>query len=215
MQMPAVANKPPGKTPMGDSKKMPESMGDSTPAEVIAQKWDDQKESLVRTALRAPAAEIDVRSDALLANRRTLDDPELVSVQPGESVLLRLIAAASATNFYVDTGSLEAEILAVDGKAARLVKGNSFQLGTAQRLDRESPFRRMAERFRSLRKVRGPNCFVESSWSPRKHLFHNSRARPPPPRRRWTILRKRGFRPSIRFLNAASIARFPRRLVET
>ena len=135
MQMPAVADKPPGKTEMGDSKKMSESMGDSTPAEVIAQKWDDQKESLVRTALRAPAAEIDVHYDALLANRRTLDDPELVSVQPGESVLLRLIAAASATNFYVDTGSLEAEILAVDGKAVRPVKGNFFQLGTAQRLD--------------------------------------------------------------------------------
>ena len=61
MQMPAVADKPPGKTAMGDSKKMPESMGDSTPAEVIAQKWDDQKESLVQTALRAPAAEIDVQ----------------------------------------------------------------------------------------------------------------------------------------------------------
>jgi hypothetical protein len=93
------------------------------PAEVIAQKWDDQNESLVRTALRAPAAEVDVQYDALLANRRTLDDPELVSVQPGESVLLRLIAAASATNFYVDTGSLEAEILAVDGKTVRAGQG--------------------------------------------------------------------------------------------
>ena len=66
------------------------------------------------------------RYDALLANRRTLDDPELVSVQPGESVLLRLIAAASATNFYVDTGSLEAEILAVDGKAVRPSRAASF-----------------------------------------------------------------------------------------
>ncbi|HEY5768449.1 MAG TPA: multicopper oxidase domain-containing protein [Terrimicrobium sp.] len=136
MQMPPGADEPPGKKmEMGDAKKMPKSMGDSMPAEVFAQKWDDQKESFVRTALRAPPAEVDVHYDALLANRRTLDDPELVFVQPGESVLLRLIASASATNFYVDTGSLAAEILAVDGQAVRPVKGNFFQLGIAQRLD--------------------------------------------------------------------------------
>jgi hypothetical protein len=35
------------------------------------------------------------------------------------------------------------------------VKGRFFQLGTAQRLDLRAPFRRMAERFRSLRKVEG------------------------------------------------------------
>ena len=59
----------------------------------------------------------------------------MIPVEPGQSVLLRMIAAASATNFYVDTGALEAEILAVDGKAVRPIKGNFFQLGTAQRLD--------------------------------------------------------------------------------
>ena len=82
-----------------DSGKMSGSMGDSSPAEVIAQKWDDQKQRLVRTVLRAPEAEIDVKYDALIANRRTLDDPEMISVDSGESVLLRLIAAASNTNF--------------------------------------------------------------------------------------------------------------------
>ena len=50
-------------------------------------------------------------------------------------MLIRLIAAASSTNFYVDTGELEAEILAVDGKEVRPLRGNFFQLGTAQRLD--------------------------------------------------------------------------------
>jgi FtsP/CotA-like multicopper oxidase with cupredoxin domain len=110
-------------------------MGDSEPAEVIAQKWNDQNQTLRRTSVRAPEAEVDVKYDALLANRRTLDDPEMISVEPGQSVLLRLIAAATATNFYVDTGALEAEILAVDGKAVRPIKGSFFQLGTAQRLD--------------------------------------------------------------------------------
>jgi FtsP/CotA-like multicopper oxidase with cupredoxin domain len=117
------------------SGKMSGTMGASAPTEVIAQKWDAQKQMLVRTIIQAPEAEIDVKYDALLANRRTLDDPEIISVRPGESVLLRLIAASSNQNFYVDTGNLEAEILAVDGKPVSPIKGSFFQLGVAQRLD--------------------------------------------------------------------------------
>jgi FtsP/CotA-like multicopper oxidase with cupredoxin domain len=118
-----------------DFGKMSGTRGASSPVEVFAQKWDDQKQRLVRTALRAPEADIDVKYDVLLANRRTLDDPEIVSVNAGESVLLRLIAASSNQNFYVDTGALEAELLAVDGKAVQPIKGNFFQLGVSQRLD--------------------------------------------------------------------------------
>jgi FtsP/CotA-like multicopper oxidase with cupredoxin domain len=110
-------------------------MGASAAKDVVAQKWDDQKKRLARTMIRAPEAEIDVKYDALLANRRTLDDPEIISANAGESILLRLIAASSNQNFYVDTGGLEAELLAVDGKAVQPIKGNFFQLGVAQRLD--------------------------------------------------------------------------------
>lgn len=117
------------------SEKMSESMGRSAPKDVAAQKWDDQKQRLLRTVVRAPEAEIDVKYDALLANRRALDDPEMISVNAGESILLRLIAASSNQNFYVDTGGFEAELLAVDGKAVQPIKGNFFQLGVAQRLD--------------------------------------------------------------------------------
>jgi FtsP/CotA-like multicopper oxidase with cupredoxin domain len=131
-----MKEKPPGKmVETRDSGKLSGSMGASSPAEVIAQRWDDQKQRLVRTVVRAPEADIDVKYDALLANRLTLDDPEIISVHAGESVLLRLIAASSNQNFYVDTGALEAELLAVDGKAVRPIKGNFFQLGVAQRLD--------------------------------------------------------------------------------
>src|SRR5262245_59774383 len=135
-QTPGMKQSPSGKKiGTSDSGKMSGSMGASTPAEVIAQRWDDQKQRLVRTVARAPEADIDVKYDALLANRRTLDDPEIISVRAGESVLLRLIAASSSQNFYVDTGALEAELLAVDGKAVRPIKGNFLQLGVAQRLD--------------------------------------------------------------------------------
>src|SRR5215813_6927288 len=117
------------------SEKMSGKMGASAPTEVVAQKWDDQKQRLVRALVQAPEAEIDVKYDAQIANRRTLDDPDVISVEAGESVLLRLIAASSNQNFFVDTGGLEAELLAVDGKAVQPIKGNFFQLGVAQRLD--------------------------------------------------------------------------------
>ena len=69
------------------SRKMSGNMRAPAPSEVIAQKWDDQTQRLVRTTVHAPEAEIDVKYDALLANRRTLDDPETISVNAGESVL--------------------------------------------------------------------------------------------------------------------------------
>lgn len=91
MQPGAAKGGPPKKKMKTNSEKMSGGMGASAPTDVIAQKWDDQKQMLVRTIVRAPEAEIDVKYDALLANRRTLDDPEIISVRPGESVLLRLI----------------------------------------------------------------------------------------------------------------------------
>jgi len=119
----------------GNLGKMSGSMSKSSPAGVIAQKWDDKNQKFVRTVLQAPEAEIDVKYDALLANRHTLDDPEIISIRAGESVLLRLIAASSNQNFYIDTGGLEAGLLAVDGKTVRPIKGSFFQLGVAQRID--------------------------------------------------------------------------------
>src|SRR6266481_4619561 len=85
MQTSSMKKNRPGKEKeSGNSGKMSGSKGDSAPAQVIAQKWDDQKQRPVRTLLQAPEAEIDVKYDALLANRRTLDDPEIISVNAGE-----------------------------------------------------------------------------------------------------------------------------------
>ncbi|MGH7331644.1 MAG: multicopper oxidase family protein [Candidatus Rokuibacteriota bacterium] len=77
----------------------------------------------------------DVTYDALLANRRTLADPEVVRVRPGERVRLRLIAGSSATNFFIRTGALSAEAVAVDGEDIVPLAGTTFELGIAQRLD--------------------------------------------------------------------------------
>lgn len=46
----------------------------------------------------------DVKYDAFLANDRTLADPEVVKVEPGGDVLLRIINSSSMSAFHVDLG---------------------------------------------------------------------------------------------------------------
>ncbi len=78
----------------------------------------------------------DIAYDAFLANDRTLADPETVRVDKGAPVRLRLINGATATAFLIDTGALEAEVVAVDGSpCARGVTGRLFPLAQGQRLD--------------------------------------------------------------------------------
>jgi FtsP/CotA-like multicopper oxidase with cupredoxin domain len=77
----------------------------------------------------------DIKYDALLSNRRPLADPEVVRVRPGQTIRLRLIAANSATNFFIDTGRLDAQAIAVDGEDIVPLAGRRFELAVAQRLD--------------------------------------------------------------------------------
>lgn len=78
---------------------------------------------------------VDVNYDAFLANDRTLENPEMVQVQPGERVRLRIINGASSTNFFILLGKLEGEAIAVDGNRIKPIKGTQFELGVAQRID--------------------------------------------------------------------------------
>lgn len=73
--------------------------------------------------------------DAYLANDRTLDDPEVVRVETGGRVLLRLINGAAATVFWIDLGALEGRLVAVDGNAVQPVAGRRFPFAMGQRLD--------------------------------------------------------------------------------
>jgi FtsP/CotA-like multicopper oxidase with cupredoxin domain len=77
----------------------------------------------------------DVDYDAFLANDRTLADPEVVRTEPGGRVLLRLINAASATQFWIDFGALTGTIVAVDGHPVRPLRRSRFPLAMAQRFD--------------------------------------------------------------------------------
>ena len=54
---------------------------------------------------------------------------------PGRTVRLRIINAGSATNFFVGTGRLRAEAVAVDGEDLVPFPASSFELAIAQRID--------------------------------------------------------------------------------
>lgn len=79
----------------------------------------------------------DVQYDAYLANRRTLSNPLIEAVKPGQRVRLRMINASSASNYWIDTGKLEGTIIASDGAATEPFKHHQFQIAVAQRLDIE------------------------------------------------------------------------------
>ncbi|HXV29861.1 MAG TPA: multicopper oxidase domain-containing protein [Sinorhizobium sp.] len=77
----------------------------------------------------------DIEYDAYLANDRTLDDPEVVQVESGGRVRLRIINGATATAFTIDTGALTGYVVAVDGEAVEPVPGTRFPISMGQRLD--------------------------------------------------------------------------------
>src|SRR2546429_8473196 len=77
----------------------------------------------------------DVKYDAFLANDRTLGDPEVVKVEPGGRVLLRIINSSSMSAFHVDLGPLDGELIAVDGFRIAPVVARRFPMAGAQRPD--------------------------------------------------------------------------------
>lgn len=77
----------------------------------------------------------DVVFDAYLANDRTLDDPEVVPVEKGGTLRLRIINGAAASNMWIDLGAMEGELIAVDGNAIYPMKGSLFPIAMAQRAD--------------------------------------------------------------------------------
>ena len=77
----------------------------------------------------------DVKYDAFLANERTLADPEVIKVEPGGRVLLRIINSSSMSAYHIELGPLDGELTAVDGFAVAPVRGRNFPIAVAQRLD--------------------------------------------------------------------------------
>jgi FtsP/CotA-like multicopper oxidase with cupredoxin domain len=77
----------------------------------------------------------DVNYDAYLANDRTLNDPNVIRVEKNGRVRLRIINGSSGTNFFVNLGNLEGELIATDGMPVGPIKKSQFPLAIAQRID--------------------------------------------------------------------------------
>ena len=77
----------------------------------------------------------DVKYDAFLANDRTLADPEVIRVEPGGPILLRVINSSSMSGYHLDLGALSGELIAVDGFRVHPVAGQRFPIAVSQRLD--------------------------------------------------------------------------------
>jgi FtsP/CotA-like multicopper oxidase with cupredoxin domain len=77
----------------------------------------------------------DVTYDAFLANERTLADPDVVDVDKGAEVRLRIINAGASTNFMIDLGNVEGTVLTVDGNPVTPLPVRQFPLAIAQRVD--------------------------------------------------------------------------------
>ncbi len=77
----------------------------------------------------------DVTYDAFLANGRTLADPQIVKVEPGAQVLLRVINSSAMSSYHFDLGRLDGSLIAVDGSLVQPLAGQVFPIAVAQRLD--------------------------------------------------------------------------------
>ncbi|MEQ7154226.1 multicopper oxidase family protein [Brevundimonas aurifodinae] len=77
----------------------------------------------------------DIEYDAYLANDRTLGDPEIIAVERGGRVRLRIINGATATAFTVDLGEIDGELIAVDGHQVQPIAGRRFPVAMGQRID--------------------------------------------------------------------------------
>ncbi len=77
----------------------------------------------------------DVQYDAMLANDRTLDDPEIMRVEKNGALRLRIINGCAATNMWIDLGQLKGALIAVDGNSVLPISGSRFPLAIAQRAD--------------------------------------------------------------------------------
>lgn len=118
-----------------ESGDMPGMNGDSKPTPAMP--GMESMPGMPATAQKtSPAPDLnDVEYDAFLANDRTLEDPQLIAVERGSRVRLRIINGATTSAFHIDLGRLDGTLVAVDGNPVQPVIGRRFGLAVAQRVD--------------------------------------------------------------------------------
>ena len=113
------------------------------------------KRGAAMSAIKSEPDLNDVRYDAFLANSRTLADPEVVKVEPGGAVRLRIVNGSSMSAYHIDLGQLEGDLIAVDGIPVQPVRGRIFPITVAQRLDIELTVPKIASAFPVLAVLEG------------------------------------------------------------
>ncbi len=132
----------------------------------------------------------DVEFDAYLANDRTLDDPEIVAVEPNRGVRLRIINASASTNFWIDLGALKGVLLAVDGSDCLAADGSGtpagrwFPLAMSQRIDIGLCITCRPAPIRSWRSAKATRRGLASSLATPRRRDRPRAERAPPNRRR-------------------------------
>ena len=106
---------------------------DSPPAKTMSAK--PGMAGMAKSGVSAGPDLNDVKYDAFLANDRTLADPEVIRVEPGGPILLRVINSSSMSAYHLDLGALSGELIAVDGFRVHPVAGQRFPIAVSQRLD--------------------------------------------------------------------------------
>lgn len=105
------------------------------PSEILKQlKQHPSMAAMTKQAKNKPDLN-DVKYSAFLTNYRTLQHPEIIRVTPGETVRVRVIAGSAMSNFFIKTGILQGEAIAVDGNKIKPLKADTFPLAVAQRID--------------------------------------------------------------------------------
>jgi FtsP/CotA-like multicopper oxidase with cupredoxin domain len=135
----------------------------TTPEQIFAQLQSRQPADMQSTDMHGTAMPAikskpdlnDVQYDAFLANSRTLADPEVVKVEPGDRVRLRIINASSMSAYHIDLGELAGHLVAVDGIPVRKVHGRTFPIAVAQRLDIELTIPKIAAAYPVLAVLEG------------------------------------------------------------
>jgi FtsP/CotA-like multicopper oxidase with cupredoxin domain len=106
-----------------------------SPSEIYQQlRCNPKNENMMKRKMSSPDI-VDVDYDAFLINYREAENADIVKVEAGKKVRLRVINGASATNFFIDLGNLEGQAIAVDGNRIQPLQGSQFELAVAQRID--------------------------------------------------------------------------------
>jgi FtsP/CotA-like multicopper oxidase with cupredoxin domain len=84
-----------------------------------------------------------------------LADPQVVKVEPGGRVLLRVINGSAMTAFHIDLGLLDGELIAVDGHRIVSITARRFPIAVSQRLDIRLTLPRLSAAYPVLAQVEG------------------------------------------------------------